>query len=85
MYAVKLPFRTPFVLAYETYKDMPSIIVKIETDIGIVGYGEGVADQHVTGETWESTFSIISEYLAPVLINENPRRDGANRTWSAYS
>lgn len=72
VYAVKLPFRTPFVLAYETYKDMPSIIVKIETDSGLVGYGEGVADQHVTGETWESTFSIITEYLAPVLICENP-------------
>lgn len=72
VYAVKLPFRTPFVLAYETYNDMPSIIVKIETDTGIVGFGEGVADQHVTGETWESTFSTISEYLAPALINENP-------------
>lgn len=72
VYAVKLPFRTPFVLAYETYKDMPSIIVKIETDNGLVGFGEGVADQHVTGETWESTFTTISEYLAPALIDENP-------------
>ncbi|MGG4264510.1 hypothetical protein [Peribacillus simplex] len=26
---------------------MPSILVKIKTDEGIVGYGEGVADENV--------------------------------------
>lgn len=51
---------------------MPSIIVKLETDEGIVGYGEGVADEHVTGETWESTFHIIKHTLAPALLRKNP-------------
>ena len=48
--------RDPFVISYGSYSDMPSIIVKMETDEGIIGYGEGVADDHVTGESWESTF-----------------------------
>ena len=51
---------------------MPSIIVKMETDEGIIGYGEGVADDHVTGESWESTFHTLKHTLAPALIGKNP-------------
>ncbi|MFJ8235560.1 mandelate racemase/muconate lactonizing enzyme family protein [Ureibacillus sp. NPDC094379] len=70
--AIRLPFLVPFKIAYTSYHDMPSIIVKIETDKRLIGFGEGVANQHVTGETWESTYSIIHRYLAPAIIGENP-------------
>ncbi|QUG42758.1 dipeptide epimerase [Psychrobacillus sp. INOP01] len=70
--AIHLPFKNPFTIAYETYKVMPSLILKMETDDGLVGYGEAVPDQHVTGETWESTLSNIKNYLAPVVLGENP-------------
>ncbi|WP_210364054.1 dipeptide epimerase [Bacillus sp. REN3] len=72
LYAIRLPLNKPFIVSYETYHDMPSVIVKIETDEGISGYGEGVADEHVTGETWEGTFHIIRNTLAPALIGKNP-------------
>lgn len=72
LHSIELPFKIPFELAYETYYTMPSIIVKIETDEGIVGFGEGVPDQHVTGETLESTWAILEHYIAPALIGENP-------------
>ncbi|CUA79993.1 mandelate racemase/muconate lactonizing enzyme family protein [Anoxybacillus suryakundensis] len=72
IHAIRLPLHAPFVVSYHSYKDMPSIIVKIETDEGLVGYGEGVADEHVTGETWESTFVILKHTLAPRLIGINP-------------
>lgn len=39
--------KSPFVVSYHTYEFMPSILVKIKTDEGIVGYGEGVADENV--------------------------------------
>lgn len=64
--------RNPFVISYGSYSDMPSIIVKMETDEGIIGYGEGVADDHVTGESWESTFYTLKHTLAPALIGQNP-------------
>ncbi|MCQ0954044.1 hypothetical protein L2I63_09935, partial [Bacillus cereus] len=41
LYAIRLPLRDPFVISYGSYSDMPSIIVKMETDEGIIGYGEG--------------------------------------------
>ncbi|MBJ9983031.1 dipeptide epimerase [Bacillus sp. S70] len=72
LYAIRLPLRNPFVISYGSYSDMPSIIVKMETDAGIIGYGEGVADDHVTGESWESTFHTLKHTLAPALIGQNP-------------
>ncbi|WP_277585821.1 mandelate racemase/muconate lactonizing enzyme family protein [Psychrobacillus antarcticus] len=70
--AIRLPLITPFIVSYKTYEDMPSIIVKIETECGIIGYGEGTPDEHVTGETWESTFTILTKTLAPSLLSHNP-------------
>ncbi len=72
IYAIHLPLYEPFVISYATYDYMPSIIVKITTDTGLIGYGEGVADEHVTGESWKGTFAILTNTLAPKLIGENP-------------
>ncbi|WP_313894286.1 dipeptide epimerase [Psychrobacillus sp.] len=72
IYAIRLPLVDPFIISYHTYDDMPSIIVKLTTEEGIVGYGEAVADEHVTGETWESTYAMLKNTLAPLLIGKNP-------------
>ena len=72
IYAIRLPLKEPFIISYHTYMDMPSIIVKITTEDGLIGYGEAVADEHVTGETWESTYALLKNTLAPLLIGENP-------------
>ncbi|HAQ08189.1 MAG TPA: dipeptide epimerase [Bacillus bacterium] len=72
LYAVQLPLEVPFVVSYQSYKSIPSIIVKVETDEGITGYGEGVADEHVTGETWEGTYHILKNRIAPAMIGNNP-------------
>jgi L-alanine-DL-glutamate epimerase-like enolase superfamily enzyme len=72
IYAIHLPLYEPFVISYATYDYMPSIIVKITTDTGLIGYGEGVADEHVTGESWNGTFAVLRNTLAPKLIGENP-------------
>ena len=72
LYAIHLPLKVPFVVSYQSYPYMPSVIVKMETDEGLIGFGEGVADEHVTGETWESTFQVLKNTLAPLLIGKNP-------------
>ena len=73
VFAIRLPLIEPFVISYASFDDMPSIIVKVTTDTGHIGYGEGVADEHVTGESWTSTYEIIKRTLAPKLIGENPK------------
>lgn len=72
LYAIRLPLYEPFIISYHTYHDMPSIIVKVVSEDGHVGYGEAVADEHVTGETWESTYSLLKNTLAPLLIGQDP-------------
>ncbi|WP_134701237.1 mandelate racemase/muconate lactonizing enzyme family protein [Ammoniphilus sp. YIM 78166] len=72
LYAIHLPLEHPFVVSYHTYTHMPSIIVKMETDEGLVGFGEGVADEHVTGESWEGVYQIIKNTLAPLILGKNP-------------
>lgn len=70
--AIDLPLHEPFIISYASYDTMPSIIVKLTTDTGHVGYGESVADEHVTGESWESTFAVLKHTLAPKLIGMDP-------------
>lgn len=72
IFAIHLPLIEPFIISYATYDTMPSIILKVTTDTGIVGYGEAVPDEHVTGETWESTYEVLKNHLAPAVIGESP-------------
>lgn len=72
IHATHLPLKEPFVISYETYKHMPSIIVKLIADNGMVGYGEAVPDEHVTGETFYATFEVLKHVLLPVVKQENP-------------
>ncbi len=72
IYAIRLPLIRPFIVSYHAYRDMPTILVKVETDDGQIGYGEATPDEHVTGETWESTFAVLQYKLAPAVIGESP-------------
>ncbi|GKV69207.1 dipeptide epimerase [Sporosarcina sp. NCCP-2716] len=70
--SVRLPLKTPFIISYHTYVDMPSIIVKVHTDTGLTGYGEGTPDEHVTGETWEGVRAVLTNTIAPAVIGMSP-------------
>lgn len=67
-YVICLLFCNLFVISYGFYFDMFFIIVKMEIDEGIIGYGEGVVDDYVIGELWESIFYILKYMLIFVLI-----------------
>ncbi len=72
VFAIELPLKQPFIISYARYDSMPSIIVKVTLDNGVIGYGEGIADEHVTGESMYGAYAIIEKTLAPRLIGENP-------------
>jgi L-alanine-DL-glutamate epimerase-like enolase superfamily enzyme len=52
-------------LAERSHSD--NLVVKIVTDSGVVGYGEGVARQYVTGETMESSLRFLPDCLIPEI------------------
>ncbi|QNO13746.1 dipeptide epimerase [Alkalicella caledoniensis] len=72
IYPIRLPLIKPFVIAYDSYPNMPSIIIKIHTDNGKVGYGESVPDEHVTGESFFSTIALLKNNIIPKVIGLNP-------------
>ncbi|MET3290216.1 UNVERIFIED_CONTAM: L-alanine-DL-glutamate epimerase-like enolase superfamily enzyme [Brevibacillus sp. OAP136] len=72
IFNTNLPLHRPFIVSYDTYYDLPSIVVKVTTDEGYVGYGEAVPDSHVTGETSASTYAMLEHDLAPALLGQDP-------------
>jgi L-alanine-DL-glutamate epimerase-like enolase superfamily enzyme len=72
--AVRLPLIKPFVISYGTYAHVESLLVRITTDTGLVGWGEGTPDPYVTGETWAGTFATLRHDLLPLLIDQDPLR-----------
>lgn len=70
---IELPLREPFIISYASFDTMPAIITKIYTDEGIVGFGESIPDEHVTGESVQSVFAALKYQLIPALIGKDPR------------
>lgn len=73
-YAVRLPLIKPFIISYGTYSHVESILVRLTTDTGLVGWGEATPDPYVTGESWASTHAMLRHDLLPLLPGQNPLR-----------
>ena len=58
--AVSLPMLKPVVMAGEEVRRADNVLVRIETDKGVVGWGEAASAPVMTGETLESIVSADS-------------------------
>jgi L-alanine-DL-glutamate epimerase-like enolase superfamily enzyme len=68
---IKLPLLEPFVVSYGTFPNLATVLVRLESDGGLTGWGEGTPDPHVTGETFEGVAATL-RHLAPALLGRNP-------------
>jgi len=64
--AVSLPMTKPVIMAGVQISRADNVLVRIEADNGIVGWGEAASAPTMTGETVESMISAV-DYLAPAL------------------
>lgn len=71
-YAVRLPLIKPFIISYGAYSHVESILVRLTTDTGLVGWGEATPDPFVTGESWAGTHAMLRYDLLPLLRDQNP-------------
>jgi len=84
IFPIRLPLHEPFVIAYATQNDIPTVLVRMTTDDGAVGWGEATPDPNVTGETFHSTIAVLEHDLAPALIGRDVRdREGLVRAMDA--
>ncbi|MFD2210314.1 mandelate racemase/muconate lactonizing enzyme family protein [Virgibacillus halophilus] len=70
---IELPLKEPFIISYASYDTMPAVITKVYTDVGIIGFGESIPDEHVTGESVHSVFAALKHQLIPVIMGKDPR------------
>ena len=69
--AVSLPMLKPVIMAGEEIRRADNVLVRIETDNGLVGWGEAASAPVMTGDTLESIVAAV-HYLGAALRGRNP-------------
>ena len=65
--AVSFPMKKPVFMAGVEIRQADNVLVRLEADNGVVGWGEAASAPTMTGETVESMMAAAS-YLAPALL-----------------
>ena len=71
IYKMLIPLKEPFIISLGPQLNADNIVIKINTDEGIVGFGECSPYMSINGESIDTCF-IVAQYLAKVLKNKNP-------------
>ena len=71
IYKIKIPLIEPFVISLGPIDRVQNIVVTIQTDEGLIGYGECSPYMTINGESMDTCF-IVGQYLAKALIGKNP-------------
>ena len=69
LYTYNIPMK-PFVISLGTLYEAKNVLVKIFTDVGITGWGEGSPFPMIVGETQESDLALARDF-AKLLIGKN--------------
>ena len=67
LYALRIPFVESFSHSTKTRTFSDSIIVRLVSEDGVTGYGEGVPRPYVTGETVETCLGYMQNQLWPAI------------------
>ena len=61
-------FQSPIKHNLATYEGSDNIVLRVTTDDGITGFGEGVPRAFVTGEVLSDSLSFLREVLGPAIL-----------------
>ncbi len=70
---VALPLAKPMVMAAERIATAENLIVRIEADNGLVGWGEATVAPTMTGDTLPGMVAAVRKHMAPLLIGADSR------------
>lgn len=71
---ITMALSEPYTIAYETIASATNVLVRIETNGSITGYGCAAPDLPVTGETPDGVLEAIDGIAAPSLRGQDPLR-----------
>ncbi len=72
--AVALPLQKPVVMAGERIERALNLLVRIEAENGLVGWGEAASAPLMTGDVLEGMVAAVERHLAPLLIGQDALR-----------
>jgi muconate cycloisomerase len=68
LFAVDLPFRTPFRHAAAARTVSESLFLRMTLDDGTQGWGESLPRRYVSGESREDAFALLRDAILPALV-----------------
>jgi L-Ala-D/L-Glu epimerase len=69
---IEIAMEAPYTIFYETIERCVNVILRIESDSGIVAWGCAAPDLPVTGETADTVINDFHQYIEPILLQHNP-------------
>lgn len=72
IWQLEIPFRRPFAHRAAVREQTDNIVLEFELGNGIVGYGETLAREYVTGESRAGVVESIQRVFLPILMNVRP-------------
>ncbi len=70
---VALPLAKPMMMAAEKITTAENLIVRIEADNGLVGWGEATVAPTMTGDTLPGIVAAVRKHMAPILTGADAR------------
>ena len=71
-WAVEMPIRQPYAIAYETVDRAENVFLRLETAGGVSGFGCAAPDRLVTGETPASVLEAFRGPMEEVVVGADP-------------
>jgi L-alanine-DL-glutamate epimerase-like enolase superfamily enzyme len=73
-WAVSMPLKEPYTIAYETIDSATNIFIRLETNSEITGFGCAAPDLQITGETPETVLKAMSDVIPTTIKGSDPLR-----------
>ena len=71
---VRMKLTDPYTVAYEHFEEAQNVMLRLETDGGLVGYGCAAPEPEVTGESAQMVLDSFAAGVEGTLLGEDPLR-----------
>lgn len=71
---ITMELEEPYTIAYETVSRTVNVLIRMETNKGIAGFGCAAPDEQITGETVASVLNSLDQIAKPSIKNSDPLR-----------
>jgi len=71
---VHMALTQPYTIAYETVESTTNVFLRVETNVGITGFGCAAPDQAITGETADTVLQAVTALVIPSIKGSDPLR-----------